>query len=76
MVSDKQTITGEYYCAHILPLDTAILKDRRVFPKQEFAVLMQDGATCHTASRLFAQLDNEGVKVWKNWPGNSPDLNP
>ncbi len=38
-------------------------------------VLMQDGATCHTASSTIEYL-TDYCKVLKNWPSNSPDINP
>jgi len=63
VVPDKETVTGDYYRAHILPIYTSILKDRKVFPNQELAVLMQDEATSHTAARPLMQIDNVGVKV-------------
>jgi len=37
---------------------------------------MQDGAKCHTALATMRQIDEAGVQVWDDWPGNSPDLNP
>ncbi len=37
---------------------------------------MQDGATCHTAKIIKNWFDWVGIDYIKNWPGNSPDLNP
>ena len=36
---------------------------------------MQDGAKAHTAKATLNVLEHENVKVWTDWPGNSPDLN-
>ena len=38
-------------------------------------VLMQDGATAHTASSTIEYL-TDYCKVLENWPSNSPDINP
>jgi len=46
------------------------------FPRADISVLMQDGATSHTARAMLNQIEQTGVKVWTDWPGNSPDLNP
>ena len=39
-------------------------------------ILMQDGATCHTAREVALFLANHNVQVLEDWPSNSPDLNP
>ena len=39
-------------------------------------ILLQDGATCHTARIVKEYLENNSVNYIKEWPGNSPDLNP
>ena len=76
IVPKSQTVTGNYYREHILPEYIRILKDRRIVPKQQHALLMQDGATCHTAVKTMNQIKASGVQVLEKWPGNSPDLNP
>ena len=38
--------------------------------------LMQDGATPHTAGPYMCQIEKTINDVWKDWPGNSLDLNP
>ena len=38
-------------------------------------VLMQDGATSHTAASTQAWLKEKNVKVLGWWPANSPDAN-
>ncbi|KAJ4446682.1 hypothetical protein ANN_13379 [Periplaneta americana] len=37
---------------------------------------MQDGARAHTDKSTQDTIKNSGIKVWTDWPGNSPDLNP
>ena len=37
---------------------------------------MQDGASCHTAKLIKNWFDWVGIDYIKDWPGNSPDLNP
>ncbi|KAJ4426722.1 hypothetical protein ANN_26521, partial [Periplaneta americana] len=50
--------------------------DTTKFPKQHIAFLMQDGARAHTAKSTLDTIKNSGIKVWTDWPGNSPELNP
>ena len=37
---------------------------------------MQDGAGCHTANLIKEWFEWVGIDYFKDWPGNSPDLNP
>ena len=37
---------------------------------------MQDGASCHTAKVIKEWFEFVNIDYIKNWPGNSPDLNP
>jgi len=76
VVPNHETVNGEHYRTHILPSYTTTINDSRVFPCSNLSVLMQDGATCHTARATLSQIGEEDVKVWTDWPGNSPDLNP
>jgi len=39
-------------------------------------IFMQDGAPCHKAKSVTKWLDDCDVSYFKDWPGNSPDLNP
>lgn len=39
-------------------------------------IFMQDGAPCHRSKVVKEWLDNCAVDYFKDWPGNSPDLNP
>ena len=39
-------------------------------------ILLQDGATCHTAKIVKQYLEQNGIEYISPWPGNSPDLNP
>lgn len=39
-------------------------------------IFQQDGATCHTAGRVYRYLETKGVVVLIGWPPYSPDLNP
>ena len=36
---------------------------------------MEDGAPAHRAVSTRKWLDDQGVKRFEGWPGNSPDLN-
>ena len=46
------------------------------FEKTQARVFMQDGAPCHTAKSVVTWLDDCMVNYFKDWPGNSPDINP
>lgn len=46
------------------------------FDNTKAEVFMQDGAPCHTAKSVQKWLCDSDVKYFKDWPGNSPDLNP
>ena len=46
------------------------------FEKTQARVSMQDGAPCHTAKAVVTWLDDCMVNYFKDWPGNSPDINP
>ena len=37
---------------------------------------MQDGASCHTAKLIKEWFEWVNINYFKDWPGNSPDLNP
>ena len=37
---------------------------------------MEDGAPAHQAVSTRKWHEDHGVKLFKGWPGNSPDLNP
>ncbi|KAJ4435324.1 hypothetical protein ANN_17934 [Periplaneta americana] len=76
IVNEKKNVNGEYYCTHILPAYSKVLRDSTKFPKQHIAFLMQDGARAHTAKSTLDTIKNSGIKVWTDWPGNSPGLNP
>ncbi|KAJ4447039.1 hypothetical protein ANN_09028 [Periplaneta americana] len=76
IVNEKKTVNGEYYCTHILPVCSKVLRHITKFPKQHIAFLMQDGARAHTAKSTLDTIKNSGIKVWTDWPGNFPDLNP
>ena len=39
-------------------------------------IFQQDGASCHTAKIIKEWLDFVQIDFIKDWPGNSPDLNP
>ena len=51
-------------------------KDRKVFPRPNLVILMQDGAPAHTAKATMERIREQFPSVWRDWPGNSPDLNP
>lgn len=41
------------------------------------AILVHDGASCHTAKQVSKYLEGKGVSVFElHWPAHSPDLNP
>lgn len=70
----KGRINAEVYCKHILPVFTNI---KRMY-EQEIgyqAVLIEDGATLHTARFTRAQYQERGNFLLV-WPANSPDLIP
>ena len=75
IVPAGQKINGQYYRDEILPVYEAVLKDRLALPQQQFMCLQQDGARPHTAQLTMRWLQEHDIPVWKDWPGNSPDLN-
>lgn len=76
VVVDKgKTVDSQYYQENILPAYLTCLKDKSMFPVQKHAVLMQDGAKCHTAKSTIDVINRDFPGVWTDWPGNSPDLN-
>ena len=76
VVPQGRTVNGELYWEEILPLFKEALLDKTMFPSQELSILMQDGATPHTAKPTIRHIQETIGKVWTDWPGNSPDLNP
>lgn len=46
------------------------------FEKTGATVFQQDGAPCHKAKSISTWLNDCGVSFIKDWPGNSPDVNP
>ena len=46
------------------------------FDKLGATEFQQDGAPAHTAKSITTWLNDCGVSFIKDWPGNSPDLNP
>ena len=51
------------------------LKSGKAFPHPDRSILMQDGTKAYTAETTMQLLHSQNVKVWTDWPGNSPDLN-
>ena len=39
-------------------------------------VFQQDGAPAHTAKSVIKWMDENHINFIRDWPGNSPDLNP
>lgn len=68
---DRERINKEKYCEIIenyaLPLITQNL------PQE--SILLQDGATCHTARYTKEYLSELGIRIQQN-PPHSPDMNP
>lgn len=46
------------------------------FEKSGASFFMQDGAPCHTAKSIKKWLSDCAIPYFKDWPGNSPDINP
>ena len=65
-------LNAEQYISQILAKTTPLLP--RATSKQ--LVFMQDGAAPHTAAATKAWLARHGVKIFEDWPANSPDVNP
>ena len=75
IVPPGESVNGKHYRRNIVSIYTNIMINGHVFPHTDMAVLMQGGATCHTARATLNQIEQSGVKVWTEWPGNFPDLN-
>ena len=73
IVTPGESVNGKHYRKNIVSIYTNIIINGQVFPCTDMAVLMQDGATCHTARATLNQIEQSGVKVWTDWPGNFPD---
>ena len=76
VIPDKVTVNGNYYRKSILSVYQKACNDRTLFPKPDKVVLMQNGAPAHTARETLRVIYQQFAKVWVDWPGNSPDLNP
>ena len=73
VIPDKVTVNGNYYRKSILPVYQKACNDRTLFPKPDKVVLMNQ----HTLQgRHYGVIHQQFAKVWVDWPGNSPDLNP
>ena len=70
-VEDGKTVNAQYYCKKLLK---KIILEMNKLTKYLF---MQDGARAHTA-KLFLDMLHEQLQLLepKDWPPNSPDLNP
>ena len=60
-------IDSEQYCHNIQMLG--------ILNRKDYFIYMQDGSTSHTASSTTKWLKKR-MNILKNWPPNSPDLNP
>jgi transposase len=69
-------INSASYVAHILPLIQSFKMEHEIFRVGiSNALLMQDGASSHTARATKQALHERAIRLlW--WPANSPDLNP
>ena len=76
VVHEGETVNGQYYRDEILPVFERAVKDEGMFPEKNLATLMQDGATPHVAKLTLTQIEKSFRNCWRDWPGNSPDLNP
>ena len=67
------TINGQVYRQHIVP----VIHDFKRYHSAsvQVPILMEDGASSHTAKDTVALHEQLGVLRMK-WPANSPDLNP
>ena len=84
----KQTINAAYYFDQILTniclpslkrtADTVTTLERKFVQNLSNVVFMQDGAPAHTAIKTQKWCSENLNSFWskKQWPGNSPDLNP
>ena len=54
----------------------SILKPLRKTPFPRNFIFQQDGAGAHTAKMTKSYLFVSEIQYIKNWPANSPDLNP
>ena len=63
IVPPGESVNGKHYRKNIVSIYTNIMINGHVFPRTDMAVLMQDGATCHTAQATLNQIEQSGVKV-------------
>lgn len=89
---DKLLIWGCFECHGtgsivVLPRNTSVTADwytevlnenlEYSFEKTGCDRLMDDGAPCHRAKKMLKWMEDNNVKSFgKEWPANSPDLNP
>ena len=64
IVPQNQTVDGEYYRQEILPLYQKVMNDPRQFPRRSLGILMQDGATAHTAKKTMEVIRRNFNDVW------------
>jgi hypothetical protein len=76
-IGEKKTTRGVGALEYQHVLTTTLLPGARdIFPRGTQWVFMQDGAPGHRAKTTKAMLDRECPNWIKDWPANSPDLNP
>ena len=57
IVPPGESVNGKHYCKNIVSIYTNIIINGHVFLCTDMAVLMQDGATCHTARATLNQIE-------------------
>jgi transposase len=72
LIKVEGTLDAEQYKVQIL--ENFVPKMPRTTSKRQ--ILMQDGATAHTAASTAKWLKDHNVGVIPWWPANSPDANP
>ena len=78
VLPEETTITAPVYREQILPFYTDEETLIRLFPNRKKITFMQDSATSHTERTNMNIINAKFDRVWslKEWPGNSPDVNP
>ena len=69
-----KTITAEVYVDDCVEPSGLIPYTNEAYGYRKW-ILMQDGATCHTAESTMSYL-TKYCNVLENWPSSSPDPNP
>ena len=72
-VPQEVKVNAEEY---IKILTDALLPSLELFSNAHLAIFMQDNAPCHKTKAVSYWFTEMNIKVFEDWPRQSPNLNP